>query len=243
METINIVINSGKWIFREDNMRNFLRFEIDIFNILSSDSISRKSTQNDIYKTRFIFRNKKEIYSPKHFHQELLSKKVRSISLVKNPKFETIPETPFDFDKVCSFQVDYQNKTRLWDMETIWYEDKWFMTFRENSLKKVKHNNEDISECEINLKNAVNAAIDFSNKVECTLFIKDFENALKLLENQDCIEAALFACVFSGMGSWNDIVYSIAEQRCLLSEYNKVTNSLFMSIMDIIGCFCRSIFY
>ena len=49
------------------------------------------------------------------------------------------------------------------------------------------------------------------------------------------LNGALSACVFAGMGSWNDEVAAICEDKNIPQhQYTEVTNALFSAILNVV---------
>jgi len=53
------------------------------------------------------------------------------------------------------------------------------------------------------------------------------------------LNGALSACVFAGMGSWDDEVAAICEDKNIPQhQYTEVTNALFSAILNVICGIC-----
>lgn len=74
-------------------------------------------------------------------------------------------------------------------------------------------------------------------------FEEDFQEAHRLLNDTDRLDnvlnGALSACVFAGMGSWNDEVAAICEDKNIPQhQYTEVTNALFSAILNVVCGIC-----
>lgn len=66
-----------------------------------------------------------------------------------------------------------------------------------------------------------------------TVFLNDTDR----LDN--VLNGALSACVFAGMGSWNDEVAAICEDKNIPQhQYTEVTNALFSAILNVVCGIC-----
>ena len=221
-----------------------MNFEIELYETVESFFIyNKKADLTFSYKTRFIFLNKKTIFSVGHFCDELAKRNLKSFSIIRNPKYNEIPSSVFEFDKICFFQTKYSHKNTLWKIERTFHKGMWYYTCREMRgfpFMKCHIVNDYRLDYIDNFISSVKAAIDFSKRKGYTKFIDSLERSLEIMNYsknpKDVLSSILEACIFSGMGSWNDELAAICEDD--ISNYNEVTNSLYSAILDIISYNC-----
>ena len=125
----------------------------------------------------------------------------------------------------------------------------WYVTYREISgvkkalFYKVCPSSPDIKQCIFDLKNAIQSAQKLCDTIGYHGFEEDFQEAHRLLNDTDRLDnvlnGALSACVFAGMGSWNDEVAAICEDKNIPQhQYTEVTNALFSAILNVVCGIC-----
>ena len=217
-------------------MKQLLNFEIQIYDIIKTSCTNSTNTPSpacdDLYKTRFIFADGETIFSPAHFCQQL-----------------ALPESPFEFDKICFLETKFKSKQSIWTIKRVWQDTHWYVTYREISgvkkalFYKVCPSSPDIKQCISDLKNAIQSAQKLCDTIGYHGFEEDFQEAHRLLNDTDRLDnvlnGALSACVFAGMGSWDDEVAAICEDKNIPQhQYTEVTNALFSAILNVICGIC-----
>lgn len=229
-------------------MKHLLNFEIQIYKTIRSTYTQEPcGTLDELYKTRFIFADGETIFSPDHFCQKLISRGVHAVSIVRNGGALSLPESAFEFEKICFLETVYKNKQSIWTIERVWHNGCWYVTYQEASaLKrklyyKVYRSDIDIRQCVSRLRNAIHNAENLCRTIDHSRFLDDFQKSESMLRDTNdldkLLDGALSACVFSGMGSWNDEVAAICEQDNIL-KYDEITNELFSAILDLICNIC-----
>lgn len=226
-------------------MRNLLNFEIQIYKLIGSYFSTGDIKACDIsFKTRFIFRDGTEYFSPVHFCDELKKREVCSVSIIRDPAYPTLPESAFEFYKICFLKTEFKKKISTWEIETAWYKNAWYITYLEKHhdlFSKETGTNGSVDECLKDLEHALKESIAFCKSIRYEKFSNDLIHALELInretDSDTALSAALSACVFSGMGSWNDEVAAICYDNNI-SQYNRVTDDLYNAIIDLICSIC-----
>lgn len=128
----------------------------------------------------------------------------------------------------------------------MWHNSCWYVTYQELSALKRKLSYEvcrsgmDIRQCVSRLRNAIHNAENLCRTIDYSRFSDDFQKAESMFSDTDdrdkLLDGALSACVFSGMGSWNDEVVAICEKYNIL-KCDEITNELFSAILDLICTF------
>lgn len=95
----------------------------------------------------------------------------------------------------------------------------------------------------IRSENAIQSAQKLCDTIGYHGFEEDFQEAHRLLNDTDRLDnvlnGALSACVFAGMGSWNDEVAAICEDKNIPQhQYTEVTNALFSAILNVVCGIC-----
>ena len=203
-------------------MKQLLNFEIQIYDIIKTSCTNSTNTPSpacdNLYKTRFIFADGETIFSPAHF---------------------------------CFFETKFKSKQSIWTIKRVWQDTHWYVTYREISgvkkalFYKVCPSSPDIKQCISDLKNAIQKAQKLCDTIGYHGFEEDFQEAHRLLNDTDRLDnvlnGALSACVFAGMGSWNDEVAAICEDKNIPQhQYAEVTNALFSAILNVICGICSS---
>ena len=231
-------------------MKQLLNFEIQIYDIIKTSCTNSTNTPSpacdNIYKTRFIFADGETIFSPAHFCQKLKSRGLQGVSIVRNGDQLALPESAFEFDKICFLETKFKSKQSIWTIKRVWQDTHWYVTYREISgVKKALFCSPDIKQCISDLKNAIQSAQKLCDTIGYHGFEEDFQEAHRLLNDTDRLDnvlnGALSACVFAGMGSWNDEVAAICEDKNIPQhQYTEVTNALFSAILNVICGICSS---
>lgn len=233
---------------KEQVMKHLLNFEIQIYKTIRSTYTQEPcGTLDELYKTRFIFADGETIFSPDHFCQKLISRGVHAVSIVRNGGALSLPESAFEFEKICFLETVYKNKQSIWTIERVWHNGCWYVTYQEASaLKrklyyKVYRSDMAIRQCVSRLRNAIHNAENLCRTIDHSRFLDDFQKSESMLRDTNdldkLLDGAVSACVFSGMGSWNDEVAAICEQDNIL-KYDEITNELFSAILDLICNIC-----
>ena len=234
-------------------MKQLLNFEIQIYDIIKTSCTNSTNTPSpacdDLYKTRFIFADGETIFSPAHFCQKLKSHGLQGVSIVRNGDQLALPESAFEFDKICFLETKFKSKQSIWTIKRVWQDTHWYVTYREISgvkkalFYKVCPSSPDIKQCISDLKNAIQSAQKLCDTIGYHGFEEDFQEAHRLLNDTDRLDnvlnGALSACVFAGMGSWDDEVAAICEDKNIPQhQYTEVTNALFSSILNVVCGIC-----
>ena len=146
-------------------------------------------------------------------------------------------------------ETKFKSKQSIWTIKRVWQDTHWYVTYREISgvkkalFYKVCPSSPDIKQCIFDLKNAIQSAQKLCDTIGYHGFEEDFQEAHRLLNDTDRLDnvlnGALSACVFAGMGSWNDEVAAICEDKNIPQhQYTEVTNALFSAILNVVCGIC-----
>lgn len=118
-------------------MKQLLNFEIQIYDIIKTSCTNSTNTPSpacdDLYKTRFIFADGETIFSPAHFCQKLKSRGLQGVSIARNGDQLALPESAFEFDKICFLETKFKSKQSIWTIKRVWQDTHWYVTYREIS--------------------------------------------------------------------------------------------------------------
>ena len=105
-------------------MKQLLNFEIQIYDIIKTSCTNSTNTPSpacdNLYKTRFIFADGETIFSPAHFCQKLKSRGLQGASIVRNGDQLALPESAFEFDKICFLETKFKSKQSIWTIKRVW---------------------------------------------------------------------------------------------------------------------------